>query len=339
MLPVVHAAAEDNLHVHMQAGFIKKVKIAQRIAGETVFQHPDPKFGLRRVHRDIHRLHPVTDNALDVALLHIGQGYIVALKKGQTGIVILEIQGFPHAFRHLVDETENTGIRAAPVITHQVACKDNPKVLIGVLFDLKLPLLAAGLLDEKHQFLIACQRTPVKDVFDLLPVHREHVIACFDFQFFCNRLRIDPRNQMFHLNSLSEMKKPRAKQSRGLSHVCLCHRIYCFCQTSNLSAGSILMIDPLRCSLGKLSFSGSEGFLRCFLITGIDRGVNLLHISFHSGLDSFVSLCPISSYKNTFFCRFNVCHAAPPYILLSVAGQRVPGSSHYIKTGDTFVLM
>ena len=41
---------------------------------------------------------------------HIGQSHIVTLEKWEPAVIILEIQGIPHALRHLVYKTEDAFI-------------------------------------------------------------------------------------------------------------------------------------------------------------------------------------------------------------------------------------
>ena len=60
----------------------------------------------------------ISDDPLKFVIAHIGEGHIVSLKKTEPGIIVLEIQGFPHPRRHLVNKAENTLVAAGTVSIH-----------------------------------------------------------------------------------------------------------------------------------------------------------------------------------------------------------------------------
>ena len=72
---------------------------------------------------------------LHIRFRQIGQGDIIALQKRKPRIIILEIQGFPHSLRHLIDKAENTFVMAGAVLVHQTVVEDKPQILIRILID------------------------------------------------------------------------------------------------------------------------------------------------------------------------------------------------------------
>ena len=60
------------------------------------------------------------------------------MQKRQTGIVILKIQGIPHALRHLIDKAENAFITTRSVIAHQPIVKLNSQIIIVILINHRL---------------------------------------------------------------------------------------------------------------------------------------------------------------------------------------------------------
>ena len=59
----------------------------------------------------------VLDDPVNVMVAHIGKGHIVSLEERKTGIVVLKIERFPHARRHLVNKTKNTFSFASKIDT------------------------------------------------------------------------------------------------------------------------------------------------------------------------------------------------------------------------------
>mgnify|MGYP000479919929 CR=1 FL=1 len=70
-------------------------------------------------------------------LFHVCQCNIISLQEGQTRIVILKIQGIPHALRHLIDKAENTVIAAGAIIVHQTGLEYDTDIFIVILLNLQ----------------------------------------------------------------------------------------------------------------------------------------------------------------------------------------------------------
>ncbi len=130
-------------------------------------------------------------------LAHIGQSDIVALQKRKPGVVVLEIQGFPHPRRHLVDKTENALIAAGPVVAHQAAFKLCAQFLVVVLVDLQKPFLAVCLSHKHFHILVLHQITIIEHILYFIAVDRKEHIARLNAHLLCNGAGNDLLHHMF----------------------------------------------------------------------------------------------------------------------------------------------
>ena len=130
-------------------------------------------------------------------MAHIRQGYIIPLQKGQTGIIVLEIEGISHSPWQLIDEAEHTLVPAGTVLVHQAVLKFNPQVVIILLFDLKLPLLSVGLSDSDLQIFLVNEIVVVKNILYTLTVYRYQHVARRQLKLFCNASRFYPADDVF----------------------------------------------------------------------------------------------------------------------------------------------
>ena len=80
------------------------------------------------------------DNTADLMLGQVGERDIIAEQKGQTAVVILEIQALAHPLGKLIDKAENALIAAGSLLIHQ----------IGVKFQTQLLILGLTHLDRMH---------------------------------------------------------------------------------------------------------------------------------------------------------------------------------------------
>ena len=126
--------------------------------------------------RNVDRCQFKINDTLDVVLLHIGQGHIVSLQEREAGGIVLEIKCFPHARRHLVDETENALVAAGLVITHKSILKGNTQILV-LIFDLQLPLLSVCPFHQHDHAFTVYIIFIIKDIFYFISVDREQAVA------------------------------------------------------------------------------------------------------------------------------------------------------------------
>ena len=81
-------------------------------------------------------------NALDLMLGNIGEGYIIAEKKGKARVIILKIKAFAQPGRQLIYKAKNALIAAGMLLIHKISFKFKPKLLIFPLFYLRFFKLA-----------------------------------------------------------------------------------------------------------------------------------------------------------------------------------------------------
>ena len=122
----------------------------------------------------------IADDPVDIGILHIGERHIIhiiSLQKTEPRVIVLKIKRFPHPFRHLVDEAENTTVAAVAVIIHERALELYSEIFPGLFLDLKQRLLPVFLPDQHIDLFVIHEIPIVKDIFDRCPVHGNEVHA------------------------------------------------------------------------------------------------------------------------------------------------------------------
>ena len=99
------------------------------------------------------------DDAVDLVVLHVRHGDIVAEQKGKPLVVILEIKALAHSGRQLVDEAEHTFITAGAVFTHQSILEFNSKFIVVLFIDFQKPFFPGRLADQDFDIFIFHQIT------------------------------------------------------------------------------------------------------------------------------------------------------------------------------------
>ena len=131
----------------------------------------------------------IADDPVNVVLAHVGQGHIVSLEERKAGIVVLKIERFPHARRHLVNKTKNTFIMTGAVIIHEAVLKFHSEIILKLLLDLQLPLFPVGFLNQYGQVFFIDQVMIIEDILDLLIVDGQQKIPGFNPQFLRDAAR------------------------------------------------------------------------------------------------------------------------------------------------------
>ena len=165
---------------------MENIHLLQRLPRKTIVQHPAAQFGVHCMKGDIDGGEMIPAYSVNIMLRHIRQRHIITLQEGESGVIILEIQSFPHIRRHLVYKAENTLIPAAPVRIHKPGLKFDSQILVEVLLNLQKPLFSVSFLNQDLNIGILNQKLIVKYIFDFLLIDRQQQISCFDFQFFGN---------------------------------------------------------------------------------------------------------------------------------------------------------
>ena len=81
-------------------------------------------------------------NARYIVFAEIGHRDIIPHQKGQTGIIIFEIQRFSHPRRHLVNETKYTFVHTVLFVVHQKGVKVKTDIVIFSFFECDLKDIA-----------------------------------------------------------------------------------------------------------------------------------------------------------------------------------------------------
>ena len=192
---IIYILAENDLAVHRNLRLIERVNLFQGVTCEAVVQHQAPQLRICALDGYVNRCQPVLDNPVNILILHVGQRDIITLKEGKSGIVILEIEGFPHSRRHLVDKAENTLISAGAIIAHQPILKGQAQILVFI-FNIQFPLFPIFLSDDHGNGLIVNSIFIIKNIFDFIAVYGQKHIARFQFKLLRDRAGIDPADQM-----------------------------------------------------------------------------------------------------------------------------------------------
>ena len=88
--------------------------------------------------------------------------------------------------------------------------------------------------------------------------------------------------------------------------------VYGKIQTGNLAGSVVLVVYTLAGRLVDGARSVQQRFLSGSLVTGLDRGINLLYRSLNTGTDCLVSLGSGPADKYPFLCRFDICQVPVP---------------------------
>ena len=122
---------------------------------------------------NINRFQMVPDDPVNVMIAHIGKRNIISLQERKARVVILEIESVSHAFRHLINKTENALVATGTILIHQTFSKINPQILFIFFFYFKFPLFAISFFDQKRQLLIVNKKMVIKYVFNFLTIDRQ----------------------------------------------------------------------------------------------------------------------------------------------------------------------
>ena len=129
-LSVVDPAAQHNLPAQADAGIGKAAEIGKHLPCALVFHHGAAQFRVGGVHRHVDRGNVHFDDAVNVAVMQVGQRDIVAVQKGKAAVIVFEIKGGTEPFGQLVDKAENALVGTGVLFVHQGRFKVQPDVVI-----------------------------------------------------------------------------------------------------------------------------------------------------------------------------------------------------------------
>ena len=209
---VVHAPAEHQLKVHLDARLGKAVEVRQHLARVLVGHHPHPQVRVGGVHRDVDGRDVHLDDALGLPLGEVRQGDVVAEQKGQALVVVLEVERFPQALGHLVDEAEHAVVRAGVLFVDQIGLKFAAEGLVIALFRLQVLQLPAPL-HRKVERRAGGIELVVQHVVDLVAVGAEQGVARTQAQLFGRRALVHAFDANRHFVLAAFL--PVVKRKRG----------------------------------------------------------------------------------------------------------------------------
>jgi len=152
-------------------------------------QHLAAKLRIGGLDGNIDRSQFKADDPLDIFFLQIRKGHIISLEKGQSGIIILKIQCFPHSRRHLVNKAENALVAAGSVLAHKSVFKRKSQILI-IVFNVKLPLFSVSLSHRHKHGRTVYIVFIIEYILYGISVDRKDTVSRLQLQFFANGTRI-----------------------------------------------------------------------------------------------------------------------------------------------------
>ena len=144
LLPIVDAAAEDDLTAQGDARLGQSGQIIQHQPRPLVVHHLHPQLGVGGMHRDVDRRDMHLNDAVDVLVAEVGHGDEVAVEEGQAAVVVLEVEGLPHPLGELVDEAEDALVLAGVLLVHQRGLEVQTDIVVLPLADGDLKGLAVA---------------------------------------------------------------------------------------------------------------------------------------------------------------------------------------------------
>ena len=222
---VVHAAAKHQLTVDGNAALHQTGQVLEHLAAALIGQHPHPQLRVGCVHRDIDRGDVHLDDAVDLVILHIGHGDVVAEQKAQPLVIILEIQTLAHTGGQLVDEAEHTVVGAGMLCIAQIGLEPAAKgtTLRPLHFPLPDAVCYPGFQVEAAAVGI---KIVVQRVVQLVVVHAQQLVTggkAKSFGFAAGIYLLDPYRHL-HPPPLKN-KKGKALRPPLLYITPLCHQL------------------------------------------------------------------------------------------------------------------
>ena len=208
-LLIVEAGTADDLTVHHDARFRQTLHGADALSGPGIAQHAHAQLRVHRMDRDIYRTYVQGDDAVDLPRGEVGQGNIVPQQKAQPGVVVLEVHGRAHALRKLVDEAEDTVVRAGARPVHQIAFKIQTEISAFRLVHVQPVFRSVRTGELQMQITVVGIELIVEDVEDAFSVDAEKPVTDGG-PFFQRAARVDAADHILHsVQSCSPKCMPR----------------------------------------------------------------------------------------------------------------------------------
>ena len=166
-----------DLTVHDYAAGCKAVHDIDAFSRVFVLQELYAQLGIGRVNGYVHRAYVQVDYALYLALGEVCERDVVSQQEAQAGVVVLEVHGLAHALGELVDKAEQTVVRAASGIIHEILGKLKTEIAPLRLFNAHRVLRAVGPAQRYVQHGLIGEIFIVEHVVDDVPVYLHYLVA------------------------------------------------------------------------------------------------------------------------------------------------------------------
>ena len=150
------------------AAVLQQAELVHDFARAGVAQHLHAHLRVGDVHGYVQRADAAADDAIQLRVVNVGHGDVVAHHQRQSPVVILDIERLAHAGRHLVDEAEDAVILARAGIRHDGLIQRQAQRLPIVLPDMQREGFAATA-DLHIEAGAGCQRLIIYLVDDRFP--------------------------------------------------------------------------------------------------------------------------------------------------------------------------
>ena len=198
LLAVIPAGADNDLSVHLDTGLAESTHVRQGTGGVFVAQHGAVQLGVGGVDGDIDGGDMQVNNTLRLPLGQIGQGDVVAQKKAQTGVIVLEIERLAHVGRHLIHKAEDAVVGAGAHLVHQIGVKVQSQIPALRLANPYLTHAAVRLLQRQIGNSIISIKAVIQYIGDLVTVDGQQLFADADVSALGRGVPVNTGNHSAH---------------------------------------------------------------------------------------------------------------------------------------------
>ena len=183
--PIIQIPTQNNLSMVFHIGSLQLFQLAHKAVCRLAPQHLLPQLWIGTLYRNKQRGKMILLNALKIPVHHIGQGNEIAIQKGHTIVIILDIQTIPHIGSYLVYKAEIAVISTMSNAVKNSRFKLYSQLLVIILVKLKKLLLAILML---HQHLYLFTGKGKADIYNIPQLHAidfQNLISRNQLQLLC----------------------------------------------------------------------------------------------------------------------------------------------------------